>query len=422
MPDHNETEHHAEKRHDPDERIDEPVAPPVLAARALGRGVGRGVGGMKMPYRIALLALVFGLVGGAAGAYGFVRYGTSMIPTSRQQLVVQENSAVIDVAKQVGPAVVSITSKAVSQGFFGMPQQIQAAGTGMIVRSDGLILTNRHVVDDASASYTVVLSNGKSYPAKVVSKDSINDIAFVQIQASGLPTVKLGDSGAVQVGQQVIAVGNALGQFQNTVTSGIISGLSRGVTAGDSGGGGSPFGGQGQTNSENLQDMFQTDAAINPGNSGGPLVNLDGQVIGMNTAVAGEGAQNIGFAIPINDAKSLISSVESTGKISRAYLGVQYVMLDPQTAEANNLPVKSGAWVQGDGQTSAVQPDSPAEKGGVKDGDIITKVGGTTLDSKHTLQTVVGKYKPGDKVTLTVNRGGKTQTLSVTLGTAPSGQ
>jgi serine protease Do len=337
--------------------------------------------------------------------------------------VVQENSAVIDVAKQVSPAVVSITSKGVSQGFFGMPQQIQAAGTGMIVRSDGLILTNRHVVNDSNASYTVVLSNGKSYPAKVVSKDSINDIAFVQIQAGGLPTVKLGDSGAVQVGQQVIAVGNALGQFQNTVTSGIISGLSRGVTAGDSGGGGgNPFGGQGQTSSENLQNMFQTDAAINPGNSGGPLVNLDGQVIGMNTAVAGEGSQNIGFAIPINDAKSLIASVESTGKISRAYLGVQYVMLDPQTATANNLSVNNGAWVQGDGQSSALQSGSPAEKGGVKDGDIITKVGGTTLDSTHSLQTVVSKYKPGDKVTLTLNRNGKTQTLSVTLGSAPSGQ
>jgi len=217
------------------------------------------------------------------------------------------------------------------------------------------------------------------------------------------------------VGQEVVAIGNALGQFQNTVTEGIVSGLSRGVTAGDD---------SGITgSSEQLQNLFQTDAAINPGNSGGPLVNLEGQVVGINTAVAGQGSQNIGFAIPINDAKPLISSVKSTGKIVRAYLGVRYVALDQQTAQANNLPVSDGAWVQAAGdQNSGVMPGSPADKGGVKDGDIITKVNDDTIDSTHSLQSLIGKHKPGDRVTLTVNRNGKTMTLGVTLQEAPVGQ
>jgi len=396
----------------------EPVALPVVAARALTHGAGR----VGVPTRVVALALVVGLAGGFGGAYAFVRFAPQTIPVDRKQLVVQESSAVIDVANNVSPAVVSITSQSVSQGFFGAQQQ-SSAGTGMIVRSDGLILTNRHVVDDDTASYTVVLSNGKSYPAKVVSKDSVNDIAFVRISATNLPTVSLGDSGTVKVGQQVVAIGNALGQFQNTVTTGVISGESRGVTAGDSGGSGSsPFAQDSSGTSENLSDLFQTDAAINPGNSGGPLVNLDGQVIGMNTAVAGQGAQNIGFAIPINDAKSLIASVESTGQIVHAYLGVRYVQLDPDTAKQNNLSVSQGAWVQGDASDPAVVAGGPADKAGLKSGDVITKVGSTTLDASHSLETVIGNYKPGDHVALTVNRGGKTVTLNATLGTAPTAQ
>jgi serine protease Do len=386
-------------------------APPVQAANALRRGVSN----FKLPQRVAILAVVVGLVGGMVGSWVFIAYFAGAVPVAKKQILVQENSAVIDVAKKVSPSVVSITSKAVTQGFFGNTQQTEGAGTGMIVSSDGLILTNRHVVDDTSANYTVVLNDGKSYPATVVSRDTTNDLAFVRIKASGLPTVTLADSSQVQVGQRVVAIGNALGQFQNTVTDGIISGLSRGVTAGDS---------SGVTNStEQLQNLFQTDAAINPGNSGGPLVNLDGQVVGINTAVAGQGAQNIGFAIPINEAKSALASVKSTGRIVRAYLGVRYVALDPQTAQANNLPVDNGAWVQAsDDQNPGVVAGSPAEKGGVKEGDIITKINGDSITSTSSLQSLVGKYKPGDKVTLTINRDGKTQTLTVTLEEAPAGQ
>jgi serine protease Do len=384
--------------------------PPVRAAYALRKYSS----GLKLPQSVAIVALVFGLIGGAVGSATFIRFFASSIPADRKQLVVQENSAVIDVAKKVSPSVVSITSKAVTRGFFGNLQQTQGAGTGMIVTSDGLILTNRHVVDDATANYTVITNDGKSYPAKVVSRDTVNDVAFVRITASGLPAVQLADSGAVQVGQRVVAIGNALGQFQNTVTDGIISGLARGVTAGDS---------SGMSNSsEELQNLLQTDAAINPGNSGGPLVNLDGQVVGINTAVAGQGAQNIGFAIPINEAKPLIASVKSSGRIVRPYLGVRYVALDKQTAVANDLTITAGAWVQAaDDQTPGVVSGSPAEKAGVKEGDIITKVGGDKIDATHSLQSLVGKHKVGDKVQLTVVRDSKTQTLDVTLEAAPAG-
>ena len=357
-------------------------------------------------------ALMFGIVGGMVGTLVVVRFFPVAIPTDRKQLIVQESSAVIDVAKKVSPAVVSITSKAVTSGFFGGQQESDGAGTGMIVASDGLIMTNRHVVDDPTANYTVVTSDGKTYAAKVVSKDTINDVAFVRITASNLPVVELADSGTVKVGQRVVAIGNALGQYQNTVTDGIISGLSRGVTAGD----GSATGGS----TEQLQNLLQTDAAINPGNSGGPLVNLDGQVVGMNTAVAGQ-AQNIGFAIPVNEVKPLIDSVKSQGRIVRPYLGVRYLPLDQQVATQNSLSVSNGAWVQAsDAQNPGVVAGSPAEKAGIKDGDIITKVGNDTIDATHSLQSLVGKYKVGDKVNVIVLRSGKTMTLSVTLEAAPS--
>ncbi|HVQ43360.1 MAG TPA: trypsin-like peptidase domain-containing protein [Candidatus Saccharimonadia bacterium] len=385
-----------------EQREHELVVPrPPVRARMLGAGP-----------KVLAAAIVLGLVGGMAGSYMFVRYFASAIPADRKQLVVQESSAVVDVAQKVSPAVVSITTKAVTQDFFGRPTQTEGAGTGMIVTADGLILTNRHVVDDATANYTVVTSDGKTYAAKVVSRDSINDIAFVQITASNLPTVALGDSGAVKVGQRVVAIGNALGQFQNTVTEGIISGLSRGVTAGDSN---ATIGGS----TENLQNLLQTDAAINPGNSGGPLVNLDGQVVGINTAVAGQG-QNLGFAIPINEVKPLVASVKSAGRIVRPYLGVRYVAVDKQVAAEGNLSVSNGAWVKAaNDQNPGVVPGSPAAKAGVKEGDIITKVGGDTIDATHSLQSLVGKHKVGDKVGVMVLRDGKTQTLSVTLEAAP---
>ena len=366
--------------------------------------------GTSLPRKVVTLSLVFGLLGGVLGSYGFIKYFAASVPTAKQQLVINESSGVIDVAQKVSPSVVSITTKQISPGFFGRSQQIEGAGTGIIVSSDGLILTNKHVVPSGTSTVTVVDSNGKQYSGgEVVSRDPVNDIAFIRIKASGLPAVTLGDSASVKVGQRVVAIGNALGQFQNSVTEGIISGVSRQIEAGDETG----------SASEVLQNVFQTDAAINSGNSGGPLVNLAGQVIGMNTAVASQNAQNIGFAIPINDIKSDLASVRSKGKIVRPYLGVRFVPLTKDVAAANELKVTSGAWLQGDATASALIPGGPAEKAGLKDGDIITKVGSTTVDATHSLPTLIGASQVGDKVTLTIVRDGKTQTVQVTLEEAP---
>lgn len=360
--------------------------------------------------KLIIISLIVGLLGGMLGSYAFIQYFANAIPTAKKQLVVQESSAIVDVAKKVSPSVVSITSKGVQRGFFGQSVQTSGAGTGIIVSEDGLILTNKHVVESAAATYTVVLSDGKEYPGTVVSRDAVNDIAFVRIKASKLPAAELGDSGAIQVGQRVVAIGNALGQFQNTVTEGIISGLSRGVVAGDEVG----------QSAEQLQNLLQTDAAINPGNSGGPLVNLEGQVIGINTAVAGQEAQNVGFAIPINDAKPLIASVKQKGKIVRPYLGVQYVALTRDIATANDLNVFEGAWLMGGQGEPPVIPGGPADKAGLKAGDVITKVGNDKITATTSLQSLIAKHNPNDKVDLTVVRDNKPQKITVTLGEAPS--
>lgn len=358
--------------------------------------------------RMIAMSLVFGLLGGIVSGVIVGRWSNSAV--SRQQ-VVQENSAIINVVKSVSPSVVSITSQSSGNfGLFGLQTNQTAAGTGIIVSADGLIMTNNHVIDGAS-SLNVYTSDGKIYKnAKVVATDAARDIAFIRVTANGLKPAPLGDSSNLQVGQGVVAIGNALGQFQNSATQGIISGLGRPVTAGDSSSGG---------NVESLDNLIQTDAAINPGNSGGPLVNLDGQVIGMNTAIAGQ-AQNIGFAIPINQVKAALDSVKSQGKITRPYLGVRYVDITPDYASNNNLSVNYGAYISGDQSNPAIVPGSPAEKAGLQAADIITKVDNDTIDSTHSLATLVGKHKVGDKVKLTYLRGGKQQTVDVTLAQAPT--
>lgn len=349
------------------------------------------------------------LVGGLVGSFLYIHDFASSIPVSKRQLVVQESSAVIDVAKKVSPAVVSITTQSVTPGIFGFgATQSEAAGTGMIITSDGLILTNNHVIS-GSTSVTVFTSDGKQYKGTVVAANANSDYAFVRINAKNLPTVAIGDSGSVQVGEKVVAIGNALGQFQNTVTEGIISGKGRPVQAADSG----------SSTAESLTDLFQTDAAINEGNSGGPLVNLDGQVIGIDTAIASN-AQSIGFAIPINEVKNAINSVKNKGTIEQPYLGVRYIQITSDFASANNLPVSNGAYVTGSGNSLAVVPGSPAEKAGVKDGDIITKIDGKTLNSNNSLTSIVSQHKVGDTITLTILRGGKTLTVKAKLDQAPT--
>jgi len=373
------------------------------------------------------LALLLGLAGGLVGGYLGGKHSSdngllSGNLTAQQKVVTSESQLVSNIAKSVGNSVVSVNvvGQTATENFFGFsqPTQTEAAGTGIIISSDGLVITNRHVVPNGTTSVSVTLSDGTELKnvqvlGRTSDSDSL-DVAFLKIRnTSGhkLQPAIIGDSSKVQVGDAVVAIGNALGQFQNTVTSGIISGFGRSVTAGDSQG----------ASSENLDDLFQTDAAINEGNSGGPLVNMNGQVIGINTAIAG-GAQNIGFAIPINDVKGLIGQVLKTGKFERPYLGVRYIPLTADVAQQYDLTVSSGAYIAPavDASQPSVVAGGPADQAGIQEGDIITKLGGTAVDQNHSLTGLLDQHQPGDKVTLTIIRSGKTITKNVTLGTQPN--
>ena len=289
-------------------------------------------------------------------------------------------------------------------------QQV-GGGSGFIISPNGLILTNKHVVAATNAQYSVITSDGKTYKATVLARDPSQDLAVLKIDATNLPTVTLGNSDALQLGQTAIAIGNALGQFSNTVSVGVVSGLGRTVTAS------SPDTGAQET----ITGVIQTDAAINPGNSGGLLLDLQGDVIGIDTAIASN-AQNIGFAIPINEAKSAINSVESTGQIQAPYLGVMYEPVTPALAQQNDLPVSEGAWVTTGGQTAPVLAGSPAAKAGIEAGDIITAVDGAPVDAVHDLANLINEYGVGQTVTLTIDRKGQTLTLQATLAQRPAGQ
>ena len=396
----------------------------------------------------AALSLVAGGVGGAA----VVLWGQSYLkPLASNSLLapaqvinppvasvnVAEESASTQAVKQVAPSVVSIIiSKDLSKiynltgpmpfdnffsfpfdFFFGQQQAPQpppsppnlqeiGGGTGFVINQQkGLILTNRHVVDDTEAEYTVLTSDGRRFSATVVARDAVNDMALVQVQDTGLPAAKLGDSDGVQIGQTVIAIGNALGEYRNTVTKGVISGIGRNVVAGDNRGA-----------SEQLEGVVQTYAAINPGNSGGPLVNLQGEVIGINTAISSQG-QLIGFAIPANEAKRMIDSYDKYGRIVRPYLGIRYVIVTPESAKANKLEVDYGALlVRGEtAQDLAVIPGSPADKAGLTENDIILEVDGQKIDQDHSLVKTLAKYQPGQAVKLKVYSKGETKEVNVTL-------
>ncbi len=284
-------------------------------------------------------------------------------------------------------------------------------GSGFFVSSDGLIVTNKHVVDDKTAEYTVYTNDGKKHSAKVVARDPVLDIALIKIdQGAGVayPYLSLGDSDSLNVGQSVIAIGNALGEFRNTVSVGVISGLARSITAGD---------GTGQ--SETLDHVIQTDAAINPGNSGGPLLDLSGEVIGVNVAVA-EGSQSIGFALPIGSVKGAIESVKSTGKIVRPYLGVRYVSVNAELKDKNNLTVDYGVLVKAGASVSelAVIPGSPADKAGIVENDIILEVDGIKLDDKTSLANEIRQKNVGDVITLKILHKGVEKDVRVTLEAA----
>ncbi|MGD0977313.1 MAG: trypsin-like peptidase domain-containing protein [Minisyncoccia bacterium] len=279
-------------------------------------------------------------------------------------------------------------------------------GSGFIVHPDGLVLTNKHVVFDPDSEYTVIATDEKEYPGRVISRDPINDVAVLKINATGLPTVQLGNSNKIELGQTVIAIGNALGLFTNTVSKGIVSGLDRKISA--------SLGQGGQI--ENLRNVIQTDVAINQGNSGGPLVNLDGEVVGINTAII-FGAQNIGFALPINWAKNDLEDIIKHGRIIRPYIGLRYVMLNKELQTKYTLPVDYGALVIRDHipGTQAVIVGSPAHKAGIKENDIVLEINGNKLTEKKELADIIQTLKVGDECEMTVMRGKDTMKLKTIL-------
>jgi len=339
------------------------------------------------------------------------------------QKIVNEESNVINVINQASPSVVTVNIKKTQQivtnpfgglfdpfgGLFGGTQRQQPQvqeqniqqdiGTGFVVSSkEGLIVTNKHVVSDTNAEFQVFSTTNKEYKVTNIYRDPTLDIAILKVDGLDINPLPLGDSSNLKVGQSVIAIGTALGEFRNTVTTGVVSGLGRGITAGDQMG----------YSTEQLDNVIQTDAAINPGNSGGPLLNSAGQVIGVNVATAGN-AENISFAIPINVIKEALDNFDRTGKFDRAFLGVQYKMISRDLSVMNEIP--EGAYIV------IVVDNSPASKAGLQKGDIIQKMDGQTVtDINGGLAKLISQHKIGDQVKVDYWRDGKTQTTTITLG------
>ena len=402
---------------------------------------------------ITVVLLLTFFVGSASGVGAFFFMNTimqkkvfSFEPQKEEktfEALSEEEHAVIELVKKANPAVVSIVisqklvdknpSAQLFQNFFGFPYRFDVpappktdknnevkpdsqlervgGGSGFIISEEGLIVTNKHVVTDESAIYTVVFSNGKEYPAKIIGKDPVLDVALIKIDApdiKGLPILTLGDSEKLEIGQTVVAIGYALAEFGNTVTKGVVSGIGRHVEAGDR------FGAR-----EILEQAIQTDAAINPGNSGGPLLNLAGKVIGINTAVSSQG-QLVGFAIPINTLKRTIESVQKNGRIIRPWLGVRFFPLTAKISEENKIQYSYGAFLKSSGSDQiSVVPGSPADKAGIVENDIILEVNGQKLIDKDSLPKEISKYNVGDEVTLKIFHKDKEKEVKVKLEEFP---
>ena len=332
-----------------------------------------------------------------------------------------EDSVVSIVASKYLPVIKTYQAPADPNDFFGFPQYYQkqegtkkqevSAGSGFIIDSNGYIVTNKHVVSDTKAEYTVLLNDGSKYSAKIIAKDPLEDFALIKIEKAKLIPLKLGNSDNLSLGQTAIAIGNSLGEFQNTVSLGVVSGLHRSITAQDEKGA-----------AVTLNDLIQTDAAINPGNSGGPLLNLNGEVIGINVAME-KSAQNIGFAIPISKIKGIINQAIASGKISVPFLGIRYIVVDKEVAEKYKLSVEYGVLIdKGSSGEKAVVADSPAAKAGLKEGDVILSVNKIKINQNNQLSSVVRRFNIGDKIQLEVVRDKKPLSISVILGSRDSNQ
>ena len=353
-------------------------------------------------------SLVAVALSGTALYYAYNRPTTSIFHSSNSasnNAATFAEGSISEIANSVSKSVVSIITNTSTTGSFFTGQVSQAAGTGFILSSDGYIATNKHVVANAT-KIGVILDDGSTYEdVELIGTDPINDFAIIKIKdVKDLTPIKIGDSKTTNIGQQVVAIGNALGTYQNSVTSGIISGKGRSLTASDSS----------RTTYETLSDMIQTDAAINGGNSGGPLVNAAGEVIGINTAYASQG-NNVGFAIPINSVKGIMAGVLKDGKFERAVLGVRYQTITPLITKEKKLDVTAGAYVKGSNNASAVIKGSAGDKAGIKDGDIITAVNGTKIGTAGSLGSLIGEYAVGDTVKLEVYRDKKYVQLDVKL-------
>lgn len=336
------------------------------------------------------------------------------------------SSRVAEVVEAASPSVVSIVvtedvpvvERYFREGPFGIPRPQQrmegtrrqqvAGGSGFFVSENGLIVTNKHVVSNTNASYSAVTSDGETHELEVVGRDPFLDIAVLRtVEEGDYPALSFGNSENLRPGETVIAIGNALGQFQNSVSVGVVSGLSRSVVAGG------PMG-----QSKRLEQVIQTDAAINPGNSGGPLLNLSGKVVGVNVAIA-QGSENISFALPSNLVKEVVSSVEKHGEIVRPFLGVRYISITEEVANARDLPVNQGALVVAGPQGNAVTPGSAADEAGIQEGDILLRLDGTKITTENNLGSLIRNHDVGDTITITILRNGERQQVTATLKRAP---
>ena len=389
---------------------------------------------------VILTSSVFGFLAGiVSGTYFYLEARTFLNnlntrttdnTTSQNNYLPQtsQEEAVIKVVDKASSAVVSIiiskeqpVYETYYEPFFdfmipqyrqkGVEKKQVGGGTGFIISKEGMVLTNKHVVLDEEAEYTVLTLDNKEFQAEVLARDPFQDIAILQIKqeesdsekTESFPKIKLGDSDKIEIGQTVIAIGYVLGKYQNTISVGVVSGLGRTITAS----GGGFF--------ETLEDVIQTDAAINKGNSGGPLLNLKGEVIGMNTAIDIEG-QNIGFAVPINKAKRDVEQVKTLGKIVYPFLGIRYVLVNESIQKERALKVDYGALIIGEPGEPAILPNSAAEKVDLREGDIILKFNGEKITADNSLAKIIIEYNPGDEVSLKVLRGEEEKIIDVTLG------
>ncbi len=399
------------------ERWYEPAAPVVAApigANAGGdpRAVRTGRTGTGSILTAALLSAVLASTGTvftlkATGALDQAAPAPTSVTgstvASGQPVTIDESSATIAVAAKVSPAVVRITTSGDVETNGGIIPE-SGVGSGVIYDSAGWILTNRHVVE-GSDEMQVELNDGRTFTGTVYGIDTLTDLAIVKIEAPDLQTAALGSSDALEVGQLVVAIGSPLGTYSNSVTSGIVSAKGRSITT---------------DGNQNLNNLIQTDAAINPGNSGGPLLDANGSIVGINTAIAAD-SNGIGFAIPIDIARPIMEQAVAGEELARPYMGVSYVAITRQLADAESLPVNDGALIGGaanDGD--AVQPGTPAADAGFRDGDIIVRIDGKDIDGEHPLDATLSQYSPGDTIAVEILRDGTSMTLRLTLGTRPA--